>query len=370
MKTVFKCMKRRMAFAGSLFLALAVAYSSSATAHNGARSVPGSPIPVPKIIFDTDMYTDFDDAGALACLHAMADAGECELLATISNTRDCMSVAMCEIINAYYGRPEIAVGCSKEIGKSGSEPDHVKRYGAAVKKYAKWVKHLNSNDAPDANDVYRRVLAAQPDHSVVVCSVGFLTNMRRLLETKPDAVSPLDGKALVAKKVKLWVAMACKYPSGMEYNSKMDPESSRIALDNWPTPVVISDFEYGRDCYAGRALAESGVKDNPVADVFAGNIPTRDEVRADSAKWNKWCSGMGGRASWDQTAALVAVRGWEPYCNAVRGTYRMVGDDGLDEWAPDAENGRHIRITEKLAKAEVGRIIDELMLRKPKNRAQ
>ena len=41
-----------------------------------------------------------------------------------------------------------------------------------------------------------------------------------------------------------------------------------------------------------------------------------------------------------------------------------------EAWRAAAENGRHIRITEKLAKAEVGRIIDELMLRKPKNRAQ
>ena len=151
---------------------------------------------------------------------------------------------------------------------------------------------------------------------------------------------------------------------GKEYNSSFDPESSRIALENWPTPVIISDFEYGRDCYAGRALAESGAADNPVAEVFAGNIPTCDEVRADSAKWNKCCSGMGGRASWDQTAALVAVRGWEPYCNAVRGAYRMVGTEGADEWAPD-ENGPHLRITEKLAKTEVARIIDELMLRRP-----
>ena len=31
---------------------------------------------VPKIIFDTDMYTDFDDVGALAVLHTLADAGE------------------------------------------------------------------------------------------------------------------------------------------------------------------------------------------------------------------------------------------------------------------------------------------------------
>jgi len=45
----------------------------------------------------------------------------------------------------------------------------------------------------------------------------------------------------------------------------------------------------------------------------------------------------------------------------------MTGKDGADEWAPDAENGPHLRITEKLPKAEVGRIIDELMTRKPKN---
>ena len=33
---------------------------------------------------------------------------------------------------------------------------------------------------------------------------------------------------------------------------------------------------------------------------------------------------------------------------------------------PDEENGPHIRVTEKLNKVEVGRIIDELICRKPK----
>ena len=42
---------------------------------------------VPKVIFDTDMYTDFDDVGALAVLHALADAGECEILGTVVSTR-------------------------------------------------------------------------------------------------------------------------------------------------------------------------------------------------------------------------------------------------------------------------------------------
>ena len=63
---------------------------------------------------------------------------------------------------------------------------------------------------------------------------------------------------------------------------------------------------------------------------------------------------------------LVAVRGTEPYFNVERGAYRMVGTDGTDEWAPDAENGPHLRIAEKLSKFEVGRVIDELMTRKPK----
>ena len=42
---------------------------------------------VPKVIFDTDMYTDFDDVGALAVLHSLADAGECEILGTVVSTR-------------------------------------------------------------------------------------------------------------------------------------------------------------------------------------------------------------------------------------------------------------------------------------------
>jgi hypothetical protein len=227
---------------------------------------------------------------------------------------------------------------------------------------------MNSNAAPDANRVYREILAAQPDNSVVICSVGFLTNMRRLLETKADEISPLDGKALVAKKVKKWVAMACKYPHGTEYNSMIDPASSAIALKEWPTPIVFTDFEYGRDIFSGRALAEAPVKDNPVSDVFAGNIPSREEIRRDPARQLRRAYGMGGRSAWDQTAVLIAVRGTDELFNTSRGTYRMVGEKGENEWAP-AEDGPHVRVTEKAAKADVGRLIDELMMRPPRAKA-
>ena len=186
-------MKHRMALAGSLLLALAFAWSSSAE-------------PV-KVIFDTDMITDFDDVGALACLHALADAGECEILATISSTRGNASVGAVEVINHYYGRPDIPVGAPKGMGvmgahpgaktkvdpsaplgeKSGNDGGHYK-YRKLLADYPGWYRYADSDDAPDANETYRRVLAAQPDGSVVICSVGFITNMRRLLETKPDDI--------------------------------------------------------------------------------------------------------------------------------------------------------------------------------------
>lgn len=146
-----------------------------------------------------------------------------------------------------------------------------------------------------------------------------------------------------------------------------DHESSRIAFENWPSPIVFSDWQYGRDCFAGRAVAEMGGERNPVKDVFANNIPSRDAIRKNPHRWLRSSFGMGGRSAWDETAVLAAVRGIEPYFNAERGRYRMVGDKGDDEWSPDAENGPHIRLTEKVSKFEVARVIDGLMTRKPKH---
>ena len=331
-----------------------------------------------KVILDTDMLTDFDDVGALACLHALADAGECEILATVSCTRSNRSVAAVEVVNGYYGRGDLPVGCSKEIGVKGGCADGAPgktpyegghgKYVKLAADYPQWVKHLNSDDAPDANLVYRRALASAPDNSVVICSIGFITNLRRLLETKPDDISPLDGKALVAKKVKKWVAMACNYPSGAEYNSRLDWESSKIAFENWPTTIVFSDFQYGWDVYAGRAVAEMEGPRNPVKDVFKGNIPSHGEIAKEPGRQLLRAFGMGGRSAWDETAVLAAVRGEESYFNLHRGEYRMIDDQGNDRWEPDEENGRHVRLTEKLNKIEVGRIIDELICRGPRRR--
>jgi hypothetical protein len=45
----------------------------------------------------------------------------------------------------------------------------------------------------------------------------------------------------------------------------------------------------------------------------------------------------------------------------------VVGPKGEDEWVPDEENGLHLRLAEKVSKAEIGRILDDLMCRPPQS---
>ena len=314
-----------------------------------------APNPAVKVIFDTDMYTDYDDIGALAMLHAMTDAGEAEQLAATQCTRGNAGLAVVEIINRYYGRPDLPLGCLHGIGVEGAG---AKGFGL-LEKYAGWYRYPDNQAAPDAVGVFRKTLAAQPDGSVVICAVGYLSNLRLLLESQGDANSPLNGRELVAKKVNKTVIMACSYPSGNEHNSAGDWQSSKIVFEQWPTPIVFVDYQYGRDLYAGRAVAESAHERNPVKDAFKNRLTPRNQVTPTSYDQ------IAGHPSWDEAAVLAAVRPLSRYFNTERGTFRMVGTNGDDTWTADPASP-HVRVTVKMPKEDVGKVIDELMTRPPK----
>jgi len=109
-----------------------------------------------KVFFDTDMETDCDDAGALAVLHALADRGECEILATVVSVRDVHSAATVDAVNTYYSRPHLPLGMVKGAGvleKSNFAARIATDFPNRVK---------SSDDAPDATLTYRDVLEKQP----------------------------------------------------------------------------------------------------------------------------------------------------------------------------------------------------------------
>jgi hypothetical protein len=69
-----------------------------------------------------------------------------------------------------------------------------------------------------------------------------------------------------------------------------------------------------------------------------------------------------GRRSWDQTALLVAVRGFEPYYTYKTGRF-IPNEDGSNSWEDDPR-GNHKYLIEKMPADSVAHIIESLMMHK------
>lgn len=305
-------------------------------------------VPV-SIIFDTDMGPDYDDVGAITMLHAMADMGECRILATIASNKHPLVAATLSVLNTYFSRPGIPIGVVR--GEAVNIGSSQKWDSLIVANYPHQVK--SNNQAEDALNLYRRILSKQPDNSVTIVTVGFLTNMSNLLQSKADKYSALDGKALVAKKVKRLVCMAARFDDKMgsftEFNVKEDATASKFAYDNWPTSILFSGFEIGLYIHTGLPIAHSHYTHSPVKDVFARSILMDKE----DAK---------GRNSWDETALLVAVRGYNKYYTVASGKM-ICNTDGSNSW--DKNGTRDLYLIQKTPVPEMENIINELIMHQP-----
>jgi inosine-uridine nucleoside N-ribohydrolase len=147
-------------------------------------------------------------------------------------------------------------------------------------------------DAPEAVELIKKVLAAQPDGSVVIAQVGFFTNLSRLLDAP-------GGKELIAKKVKFLSIMAGAFQTvqwdtrHLEYNVKLDVPAAQKLAKEWPTPVVWSGYEIGVGAAFPHVVIEEDlnyIPHHPLKEAYyLYNPPPHD------------------RPTWDPTAVLYAV---------------------------------------------------------------
>ena len=300
------------------------------------------------VIFDSDMGPDYDDVGAITLLHAFDDYGKANILATIASTKYDNVAAVFNVLNTYFKRPNVPIGVPK--GEALELKDFQHWTDSIVKNYP---HAINSNkDVPDAVALYRRILAIQPDKSVTIITVGFLTNLKNLLQSKADMFSPLTGEQLVKQKVKQLVSMAGRFPSGGEFNINQDFVASKYAYENWPTPVLFSGFEIGEKIKVGLPLIHNdAIQNSPVKDVFRISIPQAAE---DSA----------GRKSWDETAVLVAVLGYESWYDVKQGKIVISDKDGSNTWIED-KTSKQYYLVEKASPADVKNLIEELIQHQP-----
>lgn len=292
------------------------------------------------------MGPDYDDVGAIALLHAFADSGKAKILATIASTKYEGVAAVIQVLNTYFKKPNIPIGVPK--GAAVTQKDWQHWTDTLLAKYPHEIK--SNQEGPDAVLLYRKILAQQPDTSVTIITVGFLTNLSNLLQSAPDSLSSLDGKALVRKKVKQLVSMAGAFPDGKEFNIEEDASAAKYVYENWPRPVLFSGFEIGKKIKTGLPLIRNErIQNSPVKDVFRICIPMAKE---DSD----------GRMSWDQTAVVVGVVGLNPFYKTQSGTIKIEAD-GRNTWRKEGTMQQYL-VEEKWA-AEAQHFIDNLMMHQP-----
>lgn len=289
------------------------------------------------IIFDTDFDSDIDDVGALYLLHSLADQGKAEILATILSSTHFWSPFALDAINTFWGRSDLPIGAPFIEGVNKGSV------------YAEAIAKEFPNDMGEKKKVenatllYRRVLASQPDTSVTIVSVGHLTNIAKLLDSEQDELSLLNGKDLISKKVKCWVAMLGE---GMAWNMKWDHDASKKAINEFPVPVVLT--VEGKEVKTG-SLTQSLADHNPIKTVYKLWENNYNEI---------------DRSSWDQISTLFAVEGESEYFRLERGTLSYTLGDGAIWQA--GKGGEDYRLYNKISNDELADLIENLMIQESK----
>ena len=148
-----------------------------------------------RLIYDTDLGNDIDDALALFLIHELQDRGEVELLGMGISKADEWAAVYTDAINTFYGRIE-----------NRKKPEEYK-FNRQVSDRKIGDKFVYPHDVrpetvlPTATQMYRKILAEKPGKSVLISVMGFTTNLAHLLESKPDEFSELNGVDLVQKKL-------------------------------------------------------------------------------------------------------------------------------------------------------------------------
>ena len=208
---------------------------------------------MPLIILDTDIGSSTDDLFAMEMLYRYEEHGRCRILGMVVDREGEQNAVYTDVMNTYFGHGDVPIG----LVRDGIDSPKV------------WIDYAHVADIKDTNglpmfkrsvadystlpdgwQLYRKLLAAQPDHSVSIVCTGFVTCLAQLLQSEGDEYSSLSGVELVRKKVK------CIYLQGGVFGEAEEPDFNFAQGANfaqeffslWPTDVdmVFSPMETGQ----------------------------------------------------------------------------------------------------------------------------
>lgn len=259
----------------------------------------------PIIIFDTDMDTDCDDAGAFAILLEAHRLAKIELLGAISDSVSRYAAPCCDMMARFYN-VNIPVGAiyaddymdtDKNVTRFAPYREHSAYCAEKSMDYNRvFAEKINKTDRDykAAAKMYRELLTAADDRSVTVLCVGMLTAIAEALATAADEISPLSGVELFRKKVNRIISMG-NLDKTNDFNWGMDAYATEQFFSLCPVPIYVSSA--GTDVVTGENLTSALESDHPLRRAY--EIWLRKEN----------C----GRSSWDLIATLYAINSDTPY---------------------------------------------------------
>ena len=305
-----------------------------------------------KLIFDTDIGGDIDDAFALGLIHVFADRGVCELLGVTTTNPRPATADYVAAVNANYGRPDVPVGLGK-----GFDLDWYLTALLTQKNEKGELEYPAPEGfhAQEAVPLLRKLLANAEDRSVVIVQVGMSCNLAALLDTPGDEISPLTGRELAEKKVRLVAVVGGSFAldsSSENYRGLREwniicaiPDAQKFVRE-WPGEIVFSGYELGDRV----RMVPTNLKRD-----YTG----RSKILHDS--FGHWTAGQTTegfdhpRPTWDLTAVLFVLRPEEG-----RGYYTLsepgdvdFDDEGASFFTPNPNGKRRCFLQDDAARIRV-----------------
>ncbi|KAL4888903.1 inosine-uridine preferring nucleoside hydrolase-domain-containing protein [Aspergillus ambiguus] len=311
----------------------------------------GSLASAKKLIVDTDLFSDVDDAGALLLACTLP---EIELLAVNVNYPSMYSALAASSILGHYGNAHIPIGLLRPYENYTYFDDVYYEHGEYASKVAyHWrdeasLRWKDASSTWDPTHLYRKVLSQQQDQSVTIASIGFLDNLSNLLNSPADNYSPLSGADLVAAKVVELVVMGGAYPSGEEFNFiAYNPAAAAHVVNTWPGAMTFSGAELGGRVYSGARLMTEGPSNDPAKAAYV------------------WYNGYNNaRNSWDPLTILYAAKGKiDIFEFGNQGGYNYVYPNGTNSWQSHVGQYPQHYLRLAMSNITVGERVDKLYLR-------
>ncbi len=311
-----------------------------------------------KVIFETDIGNDIDDALALDMLYKYLDMGDIDLLSIMINKEGTYPAEYTDIMNTWYGYPQIPIAIIHNGADCENDATNYAKATSLMKNdngdplFKRSLKGYNN--LPEAPELYRKILAQQPDNSVTIISVGFSTNLARLLATQADNYSPLSGAELVSKKVKLLCTMAGCFNNEnlFEYNVVKDIPAAKKVFDEWPTPIVTSPFEVGIAINYPSTSIENDFQwsdMHPMIEAYKSYLPMPYD-----------------RPTWDLTSVLYSIEGSSLFNVSKQGKIEVT-DKGATIFTPSPDGSHSYLMVDSIQTEQIKDHFIQLISKQPKH---